>query len=250
MTDHDSIEAAIREDPDEFEERVAEIRLRLTAADLHARLDAGRAFRAVAAERPAALEDHLGTLLDLLGEDNGSLQLSGATGIAGLAETAPESADEAVPALVARLERTDAPAVQMAILRALSRIGTRSPESVAVADGAVADLLRTATPQIRLAVVTVFASVPVRQPSALPATVRATEAALEDDDGRVRRCAAATLAQAAETDPSALSSVGDVLERVEALHARSNARQRGRGETLERAVDGLRAVDARRSERD
>lgn len=126
MTDRVSLEAAVRNEPEGFEDRIDEIHERLASADPHASADAGRTFRSVAEERPALLETHRGTLVDLLSADNGSLRLSGALGLAGLANPSPETVTEAVPELVALLERTDAPAVQMAILRALSRTGERA----------------------------------------------------------------------------------------------------------------------------
>ncbi|MCL7416962.1 MAG: hypothetical protein M8354_03870 [Halalkalicoccus sp.] len=246
MTDRGSLEAAVRNEPEGFEDRIDEIHERLASADPHASADAGRTFRAVAEERPALLETHRETLVDLLSADNGSLRLSGAFGLAGLAEPAPKTVVNAIPELVALLERTDAPAVQMAILRALSRTGERTPEAVAVADGAIADLLRTATPRIRLAVLTVFATVPIRAPTAFPATVNAAEDALADDSRRVRRCGAALLALIARSDPAALSSVADVRERVETLRTRRNAQPWHADDTLERAARTLRAIDTRR----
>ena len=236
------LEVAVCEDPCELAHRIETVHRQLASDDPHERVAAGRAFRVAAAEAPAVLEPHLETVAELLSDENGSLQLSGALGIAGLAKTAPESVEERVPELVVVLERTRAPAIQMAVIRACSRVGERFPESVAVADGAIADLLRTATPQIRLAVVTVFANVVIEVPSNFPNTVRATEAALDDDSERVRRCAAATLALIATNNPSAVSSVAGVLARVEELETRLNAQPWHSDEIVKEAADTLRTL--------
>lgn len=246
MNEDESLEATIRVDPSELDRRIETVRSRLRSENPHDGVDAGRAFRVVAEENPERLEAHLDTMVDLLSDENGSLRLSGAIGLAGAAKTDPATVDEVVPELVVLLERACAPSIQIAALRALSRVGERSSESVAVADSAVADLLGTATPQIRLAVVTIFASVVIDAPSKFPETVRATEGALDDDSGRVRRCAAATLARVAIADPTTLSSVAGVLNRVEALEARLNAQPWHHDETVEEAADTLRAlVEAR-----
>lgn len=237
------LEAAVREDPCELENRIEQIHRSLQSGDPHERVDAGRAFRAAADESPAVLEPHLETMVGLLSDENGSLQLSGALGLAGLAECDADAVEERVPELVVLLERTRAPAIQMAVIRAFSRVGERSPESVSVADEVIADLLRTATPQIRLAVVTVFASVVIEAPSMFSETVRAMEIALGDDSPRVHRCAAATLALVATRDPSAVSSVAGVLARVEELETRLNAQPWHSGEIVEGAARTLRTLD-------
>jgi hypothetical protein len=237
------LEAAVREDPHELARRIETVHRSLASEDPHERVDAGRAFRAAAEEDPECLETHLETMVGLLSDDNGSLQLSGALGIAGLAKTTPESAEERVPELVVLLERTRAPAIQMTVIRALSRIGEHSPESVSIADAVIADVLRRATPQIRLAVVTVFASVVIEAPSMFPETVRAMENALNDDSPRVHRCAAATLALVATRDLSAVSSVAGVLARVEELETRLNSQPWHSDDIIEEAANTLRTLE-------
>lgn len=243
MSNHDSLEALIKDEPSEFTTHVSEIDRRLASEDPHDRMDAGRTFRVVAEEHPIVLESQIGTLIELLSADNGSLQLSGALGIAGLAEPAPETASKAVPELAVLLDDTDAPAIQMAVLRALSRIEDMSPTAVSIVDRPVADLLYTATPQIRLGVVTIFANVLIQTPRTYPKTIGAIEDALGDESRRVRSCAAITLALIAETDPTALSSISGVLDQITELPVRRNYQPRHYTDRVERAIDILQRID-------
>ena len=185
MTNYDSLEAIVKDEPSEFMNHVSKIDRQLASEDPHNRMDAGRAFRVIAEEHPMVLEPHIGTLIELLLADNGSLQLSGALGIAGLAEPAPETASKAVPELVVLLDETDAPAIQMAILRALSQIEDMSPTAILSVDRPLADLFRTATLQIRLGVVTVFANILIQASRTFPETISEIENALGDESGHV-----------------------------------------------------------------
>lgn len=239
MTNHDSLEAIVKDEPSEFTNYVSEIDRQLASEDPHNRMDAGRAFRVVAEEHPVVLEPQIGTLIELLSADNGSLQLSGALGIAGLAEPAPETASKAVPELVVLLDETDAPAIQMAVLRALSQIEDVSPTAVSSVDRPIADLFRTATSQIRLGVVTVFANVLIQAPRTFPETISEIENALGDESGRVRSCAAITLALIAETNPTALSSINGVLDQVTELRVRRNVQPWHYSDCVDRAIDIL-----------
>lgn len=232
----------VEDDPAQLDERIEQVQRGLRSDDPHERMDAGRAFRVAAKADPATVAPHRATLLDLLSDSNGSLQLSGAVGIAELADHAPSSVIDTVPELLVVLERTVAPAIQMAAIRALTRIGRDTPEAIADSDPVLADLLRTATPPIKTAVVTVFAGAVVETPSNFPETIRAMEAALDDEYAEVRRYAAA-LAAIASVDPSVLSSVDAVLDRVEELEAHVTGQPWHHDETVERAARTLRTVD-------
>ena len=238
------LEQVVRDDPGALDEHIKRIHRGLASEDPHERMDAGRTFRIVAEERPEHLEAHLETLVALLADRNGSVQLSGAFGIAALARTVPETVVWTVPELVALLEASEAPAIQLAAIRALTRMGERSPGTVAAADGVVAGLLRTATPPIKTAVVTVFAGAVVADPTAFPETVGAMEGALDDEYDEVRRCAAAALAAVVSVDPSVVSSVEGVLGRVEEMEARVTALPWHHDDTIERAARTLRSVDS------
>lgn len=181
MSNHNSLEEIVKDESSEFTTYISETDRRLASEDPHDRMDAGRVFRVIAEEHPMALEPQIRILIELLSADNGSLQLSGTLGIAGLAEPAPETASKAIPELVALLDETDAPAIQMAVLRELSRIEDMSLTTVSAVDRPVADLLRTATPQIRLGVVTIFANVLVQTPRIFPKTIIEIENALGDE---------------------------------------------------------------------
>lgn len=127
MGEERTLESVVWDDPNEMHHRIDAIRRRLRSDDPHERVDAGRAFRAAAEEDPELIGSHLDTVIGLLSDENGSLQLSGAIGIARLAEITPETVDGTVPELIALLERTHAPAIRMAAVRALTRIGEPRP---------------------------------------------------------------------------------------------------------------------------
>lgn len=244
MRESQTLERVVQDDPGELENRIEQIHRHLRSDDPHERMDAGRAFRA-AEENPTVLEPHLETLVDLLSDQNGSLQLSGAIGIAALAETTPETVAGTVPELISLLQDTNAPSIEIAVIRALTRIGEDSPDVIADTDTdrAVADLLRTATPMIRRGIVTIFASVVIENPLQFPETVYAMEDALDDKSARVRRYAAAAIALVATTDQSALSSVERVRDRVEELEAQVQAYPWHHDENVEQAAHTLRSLD-------
>ena len=222
MTGTETIERAIQQDPHRLPEYIDDITRQLASDDVHDRADAGRAVRAAAVEDATLVEPYRELVDDLLGDANGSLQLSGLVSVAELAEESPESVVDEVPRLLRIVQETDAPAIEMATIKALTRIGTWSPAAVAEADPVVADRLRTATTPIRSVVVTVFVSAVLERPEAFPETVAAIEAALDDDSPRVRRYAASAVALVATADPSAVSSVEAVHERVAEMESRVN----------------------------
>lgn len=239
----DTLEGIVKNDPNELDARIEQVRRGLQSDDLQTRRDAGRAFRVAAEQNPDIIEPHLDTVLGLLDDRSGSVRLSGAVGLRELAARAPETVAETVPELLALLERADEPAIQMAVIRALTHVGEHSPAAIAVADETTATLLRTATPPIRTAIVTVFAGAVVEDPARFPDTVRAMEDALSDESEQVRRYSAAALALVATTDRSAVSSVAGVTERVEALEERVTAQPWHSDETVEHAANTLRTLD-------
>lgn len=239
----DTLEGIVQNDPSELDTHIEQVRRGLESNDLQTRRDAGRAFRVAAEQNPKIIESHLDTVLGLLSDRSGSVRLSGAIGIRELAARTPETVTETVPELLALLESADAPAIQMAVIRALTHIGEHSPATIVVADETTADLLRTATPPIRTAIVTVFAGAVVEDPARFPETVYAMEDGLDDESERVRRYAAAALALVATTDQSAVSSVASVTERVEEIEDRVTAQPWHSDETVERAANTLRALD-------
>ena len=238
----DTLEGIVENDPSELTARIEQVQRGLDSDDLQTRRDAGRAFRVVAEQNPELIEPHLKTVLGLLSDRSGSVRLSGAIALRELATIAPETVAERVPELLALLESADEPAIQMAAVRALTRVGEHSPAAVAVADETTADLLRTATPPIRTAIVTIFSGAVVEDPARFPETVRAMEDALDDELARVRRYAASALALVATTVPSAVSSVAYVRERVEELEDRVTAQPWHADENVEHAADTLRAL--------
>jgi hypothetical protein len=244
MTDYESLERSVSADPQQLPNHIEEIRRKLGSDDVHERADAGRALRAVARADATLLEPYHELVVGLLSDRNGSLQLSGLVGVAELAAVAPERVDHLVPTLTDLLEGSSAPAIEQAVIKALTRLGESTPGVVAEADALLAERLRTATTPIRLSLVTVFASAVIERPSAFPELVRAFETALaEDDAARVRRYAASTLSLVAAEDPSALSSVEDTYERVVALDERVNGGvMQERDENLTEAVARLEGV--------
>lgn len=237
------LEGIIENDPTEFDARIEQVRRGLQSDHLQTRRDAGRAFRVAAEQNPAVIEPYCETLVELLADRSGSVRLSGAIGFRELATTAPTTVAERIPELLALLEGADAPAIQMAVVRALTRVGEHSLGIVTIADETTADLLRTATPPIKAAIVTVFAGVVVTDPAQFPETVSAMEDALDDEEERVCRYAAAALALIAKTDQSAVSSVERVRKRVEVLEGRVTAHPWHSDETIEQAAETLRSLD-------
>jgi hypothetical protein len=242
MTGTETIERAIEEDPHRLPEYIDDITAGLASDDVHDRVDAGRAFRAAAAADATLVEPYRDLVVDLLGDANGSLQLSGIVSVEQLAAETPETVADEVPRLLEAMRDTDAPAIEMAVLRALTRLGEWSPDAVREADAVVAERLRTATTPIRSAVVTVFVSAVLERPSAFPETVRAIEEALDDDSPRVRRFAASAVSLVAEVDAAAVSSVDTVHERVAEIEASVNDGLLQPNEDLSRALARLDAL--------
>jgi hypothetical protein len=242
MTGTERLERAVEQDPQRLPDYIDDITARLASDDVHDRVDAGRAFRAAAVEDAALVEPHRDLVDELLGDANGSLQLSGLVSVAELAEEAPASVVDEVPRLLEIMRGTDAPAIEMAVIKTLTRLGEWSPEAVREADALVADRLRTATTPIRSAVVTYFTGAVIERPTAFPETIRATEAALDDESPRVRRFAAAAISLIAETDASAVSSLDAVHARVAELEGRVNDGLLQPDENLVAALDRLETL--------
>ncbi|WP_318568573.1 hypothetical protein [Salinigranum marinum] len=242
MTGTETIERAIQQDPHRLPEYIDDITRQLASDDVHDRVDAGRAFRVAAAQDAALVEPYHDLVVDLLGDGNGSLQLSGLVAVAELAADSPERVADEVPRLLDVVRGTDAPAIEMAAIKALTRIGEWSPPAVEASDPVVADRLRTATTPIRTAVVSVFVSAVIERPSTFPATVRATEAALDDDSARVRRYAASAVSLIAESDAAAVSSPEAVRTRVAEIEARVNDGLLQPDQNLIQALDRLDSV--------
>lgn len=222
MTGTETIERAIQQDPHRLPEYIDDITRQLASDDVHDRADAGRAVRAAAVEDATLVEPYRELLDDLLTDANGSLRLSGLVSIAALAEEQPETVADEVPRLSRLMRETDAPAIEMEVIKALTRIGTWSPDAVSGADELVAERLRTATTPIRTIIVTIFVEAVLERPAAFPETVRATEAALDDESARVRRYAASAISLIATADADAVSSVESVHARVEEIEGQVN----------------------------
>jgi hypothetical protein len=240
----ETLEGVVRDDPRELDNCIEQVHRGLQSDDLPLRRDAGRAFRVAAEQTPETVEPYFDTVVGLLSDRSGSVQLSGAIAVAELATIAPATVAETLPELLTLLEDTDAPAIQLAVVRALTCIGAWSPAVAADADAVTADLLQTATPPIRTGVVTIFADVIIEVPTRFPETVGAMEDALDDESMCVRRSAAVALALVATTDQSALSSVEHVRDQVEALEAQMTADPRRQyGENITQAARTLRSLD-------
>lgn len=242
MTDFDSLERIVEDDPDALDDHVGRIRRQLESDDANARMDAGRAFRIAAEHDPELVAPHQKTLLTLLDDPNGSLRLSGAIGVAALAERDPARLVETVPELTALLETERAPAVRMAALRGLTRIGERFPEAVSVADDSIAALVDGAGAPLKTAALSVFGATVLSDPSGFPETIAAYERALDDDSARVRRCATSAIASVAAADPTALDSPERVLERIEAIEEQVNAQPWNHDSQVEQAAHTLRTL--------
>lgn len=241
MTGTETIERAIERDPHRLPEYIDTITRRLASDDVHDRADAGRAVRAAAVEDATLVEPYRELVGDLLADANGSLQLSGLVSVAELAAVEPESVADKVPRLRRVLRESDAPAIEMAAIRALTRIGTWSPEAVSEADAVVAEHLRTATVPIRSVVVSIFVEAVLERPAAFPETVTTIEEALDDESPRVRQYAASAVSLVAVADASALSSVEAVHARVRELEAQVND---GLLEPNQNLVDALARLEA------
>lgn len=238
MSDHESLERLVSDVLADHAERLYR---RLDATDTHDRIDAGRALRMAARHDPRLVEPHSDALIALLSDSHDSLRLSGAVGLAELAEVTPTSVVRAVPELTALLA-DDAPAVRMAAIRGLARIGKRFPGSVSVADEPAAALSSAASSRIRTAVLSVFAAAVLADPARFPETVGAYERALDDDDPRVRRCAASAVASVARVDPTALESPERTLERIERIEQRTDAQPWNHDGKTTQAARTLRSV--------
>lgn len=239
----DDLERAIREEPTLLPEMADRIHAQLAGDDPEERMDAGRALRAAADHDPALAEPFRDTLVELLDAENGSLRLSGAIGVAQVAAVAPGDVADAVPALVDVLEGTVAPAIEEAVIRALTRVGMDDPSLVAVADPVVADRLLTATFPVQTVITRSFVGVVEAAPSQFPETVAAYAALLEREDDARARFAADALARVATVDPSALPEPERVLGAVERLEATVDADPRpGVGEDVKEAARTLRRV--------
>lgn len=242
MRGDERLETIVSDDPTVLDRRIEDVCRGLQSTDVHERVDAGRAFRVAAEADPEVVRPYLDTLVSLLADENGSVQHSGATAIAELAGHDPESVIETVPELIALLEGTVAPAIENAAIKALTRIGERSPEAIAEADPVVADRLRTATSPVQRVIVTVFSSAVVEAPSRFPETIEAIEDALSDDSDPLRSYAAAAISLIAGADRTALSSFDDVLDRVETLETALDAQPFHRDENVGGAVRRLRSL--------
>jgi len=244
MTDTESLKRLVEADPDEFERRFDDVKRGLDSENPRQRMDAGRAIREAAKQDPALVEPHRDLLLSLLSDGNGSVALSGAVGLAELADREPDTVVEAVPDLVDVLGDAHEPAIEEAAIRALTRIGEWSPEAIAGADGTVASELRSATPPIRIVVVSFFIDAVVADPSQFPETIAAIEATLEgeEDNSAVRKHAAVALSEIAAADRTTVSSPEEVLAAVEAMAASERAKPVYEGDSVGEAAERLRSV--------
>lgn len=239
MKSTEKIERAIQDDPQRLSEYIDEISRQLSSDDVHERADAGRAVRAAAAEDASLVEPYRDLVTELLDDANGSLQLSGLVSLAELAARTPEAVTGEVPRLVRMLKATDAPAIEMEVIKTLTRIGSWSPAQIKDADAVVADRLRTATTPIKSIIVTVFVEAVLEEPSRFPETVQATEAALDDDSARVRRYAASAISLIAAADATVLSSLDAVHDRVAEMEGRVNSGYLQPDQNLVDALDRL-----------
>lgn len=243
----DDLERAVRADPTAFPEAADRIERQLASADRSERLDAGRALRAAAKHDPELVEPHLGRLVELLADGEGSLQLSGAVGVAEVAAVDPgdPAVVAAVPRLVELLDETVAPAIEEATIRALGRIGEREPSIVADADPVVAERFLAGTFPTRTVIVRWFVRTVAEAPKLFPETVEAYATVLGEESDAMARFAAEALARVASADPDAVPNLEGVLAGVEALEADVDADPRTDvGEGVREAARTLRELTA------
>ncbi|WP_254538193.1 hypothetical protein [Halomarina litorea] len=241
----DDLERAVRADPTVLPDIADRIDARLAGEDLTDRLDAGRALRAAASHDPELVEPHVETLVALLSSEQGSLQLSGAIGVAEYAGLAPEDPRvlRAVPRLVELLDETVAPAIEEATVRTLGRVGMRDPAAVTDADPVVAALFREATFPTRTVICKWFVRAVAEDPRQFPETVAAYAAVVADEDDAMARFAAEAIARVASADPGAVSDPARVLADLEALEAKVDADpRRGVGEGVRDAARTFREL--------
>jgi hypothetical protein len=243
----DELERAVREAPELITDAHDRIDEQLESGSRAKRMDAGRALRAAAEYDAELVVPYEETLVGFLSTENDSLRLSGALGVAELAAVDPESHRKTVPALVETLETTAAPAIEEAVLRALTRVGMSTPEAVATADPVVAGRLPEATRPTQTSITKSFVGVVREEPTLFEETITAYADAVEAESEPIPRFAAEALATVASADPSALPTPERVMRRVEALAGTFDADPRPWvGRDVRAAVRALGRANERR----
>jgi hypothetical protein len=237
----DELERTIRSDPTVLPEVTHRLYEQLADSDPSSRMDAGRSLRAAAEHDPELAKPHLDTLVDLLESENGSLQLSGAIGLAEVASVAPGEVAEAVPSLLDTFEDTVAPTIEEAVVRALTRIGLDNPTVVTAADEILAARLETATFPVQTAIVKLFVGVVREAPAQYPEIIQAYKLFLVAETDIRARFAADALARVARADASVISDIDRIRSQVEKLEAQFDADPRhGVGDDVKEAARTFR----------
>lgn len=96
MSGPGSLERLVDDDPEALSDHGERPYRRLDSEDTPERIDATRALRVAAERDPGLVEPHLDALIALLSDPHGSLRLSGAVGLAQLAEVRRRASSERV----------------------------------------------------------------------------------------------------------------------------------------------------------
>jgi len=167
------LERIVRDNPTALSMIGDLIETQLASDDPNEVMDAGRALRVAADEEPELVVPYEETFVEFLTTENDSLQLSGAIGIAEIASIEPDRIRTAAPQLIDVFAETNAPSIQEAVLRALTRIAPVDPEAVAPVDPIVADRVPDATYSIKTVVTRSFVDVVRAEPQLFDETVAA-----------------------------------------------------------------------------
>lgn len=248
----DDLERAIREEPTRLPEVVDSIERQLASDDRSDRLDAGRALRAAAGHDGTLVEPYAETFLGFLSSEQGSLQLSGAIGLAEIAGEDPEHETvlAAVSQLVELLEETVAPSIEEATIRALAYVGMEDPAAVASVDEVIGRRFPEATFPTKTVIVKWFVRVVREEPALFPRTIEAYVTALEEEKTAMARFVAEALAALAESNPDAIPEFSAVRSTIEALESDANADpRRDVGSPIREAAETFRRVASARESR-
>lgn len=243
----DELERVVRDDPTALPTVTDAVEQQLDSGDRAEQRDAGRALRAAATHDGALVDQYAGRFVEFIESDEGSLQLSGAIGLAELAGENPadERVRAAIPALIDLLGRTVAPSIEEAVIRGLGYVGQVDPAAVADADAIIGERFPEATFPTKTVVLKWFTRAVREEPSLFPATIEAYVTILEEGAPAMSRFAAEALADVATADPSAIPDLAGVRGTVESLETRAAADPRREvGEPIREAAETFRQVEA------
>ncbi|MFC6765190.1 hypothetical protein [Natrinema soli] len=238
------LERIVRADPTALPELRDQIEARLASDDPNERMDAGRALRVAATEDPELVGPYEEILVELLAAENDSLRLSGAIGVAEIAGINPDRVRGVAPQLIDVLAETNAPSLQEALLRSLTRIATVDPAAVAPADPIVADRLPEATYSIKTVVTRSFVDVVRAEPRLFDETIGAYMTVIQSNSEPIAGFAVEALAEIAAADPSALPPLEPIRDRIEELEAKIDADPRPNIRVdVKQAIQALQEVE-------